>query len=528
MNHIKSIHIEGFKKFRTLDFFFNEHTNILVGENEAGKSTILEALRIVFNQTYKNADKSILKELFNQDAVNDFTERKCVDALPQILIEVQLELDHAGQFSEQYWGLNYHNMRNNTEAFGIKFECTIEAELLPMLASEIAQGNLPYDYYSFKWSTFAGLPYTSLRSPLGLISIDISETETNTSFNYFNRTLFTRKYTDAQRIQAKHRFRVSLENAANAMDLTPIDESRCFGINEKKVPLETVLTVFENGIPLENKGKGMESLIKTRIALDRASNKLDVILLEEPENHLCHANMQKMLHEIEAKQSGAQIILTTHNDLIASRLGLNNVLWIDKESIRSFKDVNPQVATFFMKAADNGFLQFLLSHKVILVEGPTEMLLLPLFYRQITGRTLEEDEVSIISCNGISYKNYLTIAEFSSKRVAVITDNDGKQKSIDGATTYNSSHELQHIFMNTDVSNWTWEVCMYNQNTAMLESMIELEDGAEYHYHRRDVGNRYIGKMLNNKVEIAYQMVVSGNVFTPPDYVKEAIEWLNA
>ena len=41
MNYIKSLHIEGFKKFQTLDVEFNEHMNILVGENEAGKSTIV-------------------------------------------------------------------------------------------------------------------------------------------------------------------------------------------------------------------------------------------------------------------------------------------------------------------------------------------------------------------------------------------------------------------------------------------------------------------------------------------------------
>lgn len=44
MNYIKSLHIEGFKKFQTLDVEFNEHMNILVGENEAGKSTILDAM----------------------------------------------------------------------------------------------------------------------------------------------------------------------------------------------------------------------------------------------------------------------------------------------------------------------------------------------------------------------------------------------------------------------------------------------------------------------------------------------------
>lgn len=55
MNYIKSLHIEGFKKFRTLDVEFNEHMNILVGENEAGKSTLLDAIKTVLNQQYRLA-----------------------------------------------------------------------------------------------------------------------------------------------------------------------------------------------------------------------------------------------------------------------------------------------------------------------------------------------------------------------------------------------------------------------------------------------------------------------------------------
>ena len=52
LNYIKSLHIDGFKKFISLDVQFNEHMNILVGENEAGKSTLLDALKTVLNQQY--------------------------------------------------------------------------------------------------------------------------------------------------------------------------------------------------------------------------------------------------------------------------------------------------------------------------------------------------------------------------------------------------------------------------------------------------------------------------------------------
>ncbi len=70
MNYIKSLHIEGFKKFQTLNVEFNEHMNILVGENEAGKSTILDAIKTVLNQQYRLADKSVLRDLFNAQMVD--------------------------------------------------------------------------------------------------------------------------------------------------------------------------------------------------------------------------------------------------------------------------------------------------------------------------------------------------------------------------------------------------------------------------------------------------------------------------
>ena len=93
MNYIKSLHVEGFKKFQTLNVEFNEHMNILVGENEAGKSTILDAIKTVLNQQYRLADKSVLRDLFNAQMVEAFEANPSVKTLPRILIEVELVLD---------------------------------------------------------------------------------------------------------------------------------------------------------------------------------------------------------------------------------------------------------------------------------------------------------------------------------------------------------------------------------------------------------------------------------------------------
>ena len=167
----------------------------------------------------------------------------------------------------------------------------------------------------------------------------------------------------------------------------------------------------------------------------------------------------------------------------------------------------------------------LLSKRVFLVEGATEFLLLPHFYQQLTGKSIEDDGISVISCNGISYKKYLEIAEKTDKKIAVITDNDKKQERIDFTKKYNEENTLQHIYMADSIDNWTWEICMYHANKAALDKLVKVQAGAEYKYHGESYGV-VPGKMLNNKVDIAYQMLTSGTVFEIPQYVKDAIEWL--
>ena len=498
--------------------------NILVGENEAGKSTILDAIKTVLNQQYRLADKSVLRDLFNAQMVEAFEANPSVKTLPRILIEVELVLDPKTKNADYFYGEVYGALKKQDEKFGIRFECKYDELLGAGMEQSILDKKIPYEYYALTWMTFANNPYQTIRKPLQFLVIDITSNATVPSFNSYNRTLFTSRYDEATRAKAKNDFRTKLVEAFDTTELPELGDNRKFGVDTKKVVLETILSVYEGAIALENRGSGMESLIKTEIALEKA-NGLDVILMEEPENHLSFTTLRKMLHEISIKQKNSQIIVATHNNMIASRLNLNNVLWITENCVRSLSEADKDVAKFFVKADDNAFLQLLLSNKVFLVEGATEFLLLPHFYKQITGKTIEDDGISVISCNGISYRNYLEIAQKTSKKISVLTDNDGKQDKIDKAAAFNKDSQLQHIFLGTTTDDWTWEACLYNLNKAVLDGMIEVHAGSDYLFHKRDYG-QVLGKMLNNKVETAYKMLLSGTAFEIPQYIKNAIEWL--
>lgn len=527
MNYIKHLHIEGFKKFSVFDIDFNEHMNILVGENEAGKSTILDAIKIVLNQQYRNADKAIFNDLFNNDAVSNFKSCPSIENLPSILIEIELSLDPQHKYRDYFYGEGYgERLGNQEDRFGIRFECKYDPELYGELEQAYHQYDTPpYEYYSLTWTTFANRQYQIVRRPLHFISIDTTTNSSVSSFNYYNRSLFISKYDEGTRLKAKNNFRMGIDKAFKDIELPPVSNNRIFGIDGKKVVLESIISVYEDSIALENRGSGMEALIKTQIALDR-SNGLDVVLMEEPENHLCFSNMHKMLDEISSRQEEAQIIITTHNNMIASRLNINNVKWISENTAIALNEVDKKVADFFVKADDNAFLQLLLSKKIVLVEGATEYLLFPHFYKQETKRTVEEDGITIISCNGISYKNYLAIAKGTKKRIAVITDNDKQTERIVCAVDFNASNKEQHIFMGNSVEDWTWEACIYNANKIALEAIIPVQDNAAYLYHGTDYG-KVLGKMLNDKVDTAYQMLMSEKPFELPQYVKEAIKWIS-
>lgn len=522
MISIKQIQIIGFKKFKKLSLTLNENINIIVGENESGKSSILEAINLVLNQTYKNYDKYVIKDLINKELIENFISDPKYENLPYITIDIELNMDDTPH-NAIFYG-THHNFSDKGEKFGISFTCKFQNEYRDELLPLIENGKIPFDYYSFVWNTFQGSSYSVLRKPLNFLLIDNDSVDSNNSYNYYNKALFNSSHDKITQTKIKNDFRIKLDNLLEELDLNKISDTQNFGFNNKKMIFENIITVLDDGIPIENKGKGMENLIKTEIALDKRSSKMDIIALEEPENHLSYTNLKKMISDI-ATQTNKQLIVTTHESLIVNCLNLKNVKWIRQNYCSSLDSLSEDDANFFIKSPNNNMLQFLLSPKVILVEGPTEFLLLPKIYNSLFNTTPENDGISIISCGGVSYKRYLSIAQQMNKKVAVITDNDKKTSNIQKMNTYNLSNTLSNIFMDSNLDNFTWEKSFYDLNKEKFDNLIEIDEKANYLFHDNNYG-KVLGKMLNNKVDTAYQMLNSKWDYTIPKYVEDALKWI--
>lgn len=91
---LNKLKIKNFKQFRDQEFEFNDDINIIVGDNESGKSTVLEAIETCLNLLYrgKPLNMELSTELFNNQCIAEYLDSdKSQDTLPEIKIEAFLD-----------------------------------------------------------------------------------------------------------------------------------------------------------------------------------------------------------------------------------------------------------------------------------------------------------------------------------------------------------------------------------------------------------------------------------------------------
>ncbi|MDZ2026159.1 AAA family ATPase, partial [Klebsiella pneumoniae] len=74
---ITRLMLQNFKKFPELDLRFTHDRNILVGDNESGKSTILLALDLVLSDSRHRVEALGVESLLSQSAVRQFQGHCC-------------------------------------------------------------------------------------------------------------------------------------------------------------------------------------------------------------------------------------------------------------------------------------------------------------------------------------------------------------------------------------------------------------------------------------------------------------------
>ena len=521
MKTIKKIVLKNFKRFRTLELDFDSELNILVGGNEAGKSSVLQALDIAMSASRSKVESIGLETLFNQECITEFLAgTRSIADLPEMFIEVYID----GLTDPDFDG---RNNSKGKDAIGIKLICKPVDEYSPEMKAILNEkhDSFPFEYYTIHFQTFTDDPIFPHKKPLKHVVIDSAQINNEYATNAYTRSMYAahagvveRNLHGFEYRRAKSKFRDEVLKELNE----PLDTYKFDIRTSPKASLETDIIITEGNIPIDSKGKGRQCFIKTEFALRDREHALDVLLLEEPENHLSHVHMKKLIERIRASTK-KQLFIATHSSFIATRLNLKKVLILSEEKPAdpaTLKGLSKGTAEFFMKAPDNNVLELALCKKVMLVEGDAEFILMDVLYKNSApGFSTDADGVHVISVDGTSFKRYMELAALLGIRVAVIRDND-KDYQANCVENYKGyvSKSVQ-IFADTDEVRHTFEVCMYRDNRKICDD--EFSAGR--------VKLTVEEFMLKNKTDAAFKLLEErGAELVPPAYIQKAVAWIRA
>ncbi|WP_434356020.1 AAA family ATPase [Parasalinivibrio latis] len=520
MTHIVKLRLENFKRFRELSIPLDETRNVILGDNEAGKSSILTAIELVLSGSRSRVESIGIENLMNVDAVNEFLslDIKSIDKLPKIHAEIHLN-------EEGNLDLCGVNHLGSGEVNGIRLVCEPDLEFGNLIHEVLSldENNFPFEFYSIKFSTFAGQPYSGFRKLLRYVTIDSANINTDYAHSHYIKTMYEASVANSERVKLQNEYRQQKLNFRDEnlkLINSGLDDFDFSIRSGSKFNLETDLTITQDSIPIENRGKGRQCFVKTEFALRKkeGGKDIDVILLEEPENHLSHTNMNELVNKIE-RSSGSQIIIATHSSLICSRLDLRKAILINSSSTvpLSLKALTPDTAKFFIKAPNNNILELVLSSKVILVEGDAEYILVESLYESVTGSKLANDGVHVISVGGTSFKRYMELARNLNVRIAVIRDNDGdfEENCVSNYEGY-VTDDIK-VFSDANDKRYTFEVCIYQDNQQICDDL----------FSGRQIKKSPLDYMLANKTESAFKLLdKKANIVKVPSYIEKAFEWI--
>jgi len=512
---IKKIVLKNFKKFEVLALSCNPDLNVLVGDNEAGKSSVLLAIDLALSGSKSKVETLGLEYLINKFAIDAFFAKgKKAQDLPALSVELFLT-----DFPDPDLQGRCNSLHENT--FGIRFSCEPSDDYGPEIAQVLGSpgDNFPFEFYTIRFCTFSGQPYGGFRRCLEHLLIDSSQINTEYAHREYTRRLFQACSSVAQRAGLENRYRNSKSTfwKEHLAEINEPLELKFWLRTSSKANLETDLQIVKDGMAIESKGKGQQSLIKTEFALRGRKSKqgIDVLLLEEPENHLSHTNMRALVSDI-AISADKQLFISTHNSLICSRLDLRKAILLDRVGNQAtFRDLDEETAKFFCKAPDQNVLEFALSTRVMLVEGNAEYILASALYKNCTGSSLEKDRVHVISVGGTSFKRYMSLAKTLKIRTAVIRDNDGnyQRNCVENYEGFLEDNIM--VFSDKDDARRTLEICLYGDNGEACNELFSGRKVSPLDY------------MLGNKAEAALALVEKlGSDIRVPNYFKEAMEWI--
>ena len=457
--YLAQMTIENFRCFgtgdRRLELSFKPGLTALVGENDAGKTAIIDALRFVFGTTDQETQRL---------EITDFHRPSTPVGEPETEIRIVcrmegLELRDKGAFAEH---LTYGNNPGDTPVLYINWTARELGKLASrrsFIRPDIRSGkngngpSIPPNLRDLLRATYlrplrnaeqalsAGrgsrvaqvLDHTDEIKSVGVNYDPTIGIDDPTTLNLLGIVDFANHLLEKQPGVVGARDKI--DNHLDALSLEGDNlKSRIEvgGAKEKDaIRLRQLLEKLDLGlVDLGKPGLGSNSLLFIAcelLLLVQEDERTKLLLLEEPEAHL-HAQRQlrvmKFIQEtLNRDGNTVQVIISTHSPNLASVIELGNIVIIRKSHGFSLAQGKTKLDgsdyRFLERFLDVTKANLFFARGVMIVEGDAENLLIPTLAK-IMGKDFTTYGVSIVNVGGVGLRRYARIFQ----RTDVVKDQE--------------------------------------------------------------------------------------------------------
>jgi putative ATP-dependent endonuclease of OLD family len=482
-----------------LEIVFNKNLNVLVGENDSGKTAIIDAIKTILG-TNSNDSFWLSEDDFNNSASNakiectfkslskseegffyewlSFKEDNTTEL--RIILEMDLYVDLNGQ----------KKLRKSIKAGDEGLETPMDDEARQLLTITYLKPlrDAEVELNAGRKSRIAQIIRNMKEISLGSnplyeeIVIDFEN-----AFNNLKGIL---------REPVLNKIKTTIDEFFNELDRKSPE------IRNKDMSFVEILRRLELNIGEVSSGLGSSNLLfiaAELLLLSEGDIGPKMAIIEEVEAHI-HPQAQLRLikyFEEKSKEKGIQYILSTHSTTLASSIKLQHqILIYNSEAYplgEGFTLLNRDDYSYLERFLDATKANMFFAQGIIFVEGDAENLLIPTV-AEIIGRPLHKYGVSIVNVGSLAFKRYSTIFLRENEMkplnlpISIISDLDLKPRSFYKIPSYfeitcHQTDELKTLF-GCDEDLGTEYHKVYIEFEDLYEELVEKFGKEKTHLYR--------------------------------------------
>lgn len=330
--HIKEIKIKNFKSFKKLSFDTNRKFNVIIGENNIGKSTVFEAI-LLWKNCYDRIVNSKKTGFYKIDGVSNY--------IP---------------FGE----LSFLRLINDTDLF---FEAPNKCEICLIISHNNIDYSLAFEiskpkvinnsYYRFLTKNYN--QFQNFASLLHSLRIKLNEALFIYQTKPISNILSKEPFMNSGQVLKKISIGKSHEVLRNKIVLKKGAEKEQFEERISKVLCTDYKFLFKNEnrnsidefidlkvqvngkeLDIHLQGSGFLQVAEIFSTISYLENSMSILLIDEPDSHI-HVKLQKLLLKEIHEFNNTQTFIISHNDSFVSELETGELFYLNEKCKREGK-----------------------------------------------------------------------------------------------------------------------------------------------------------------------------------------------